>query len=223
LAFVPLLSTCSGAPMEPHALLSAMVVVAAYLAGSIPFGLMIARSVGVDVREVGSGNIGATNVTRAVGKKLGALVLLLDAGKGALPVLGALLLARAGIAHPVVVAASALAAVAGHCFPVWLKFKGGKGVATSLGVFIVLDPLATGICVVVFVLVMLLSRVASVGSLAASLAFVATLQLRGRGAEEVALASVIVAIIWVRHIDNIKRLFRGKEHAVDAPSDRSSE
>jgi glycerol-3-phosphate acyltransferase PlsY len=198
--------------MTPSPYFTAFLVAAAYLSGSIPFGLIVARMRGVDVREVGSGNIGATNVSRAVGKKLGAVVLLLDAAKGALPVAAALLLARAGIASPIGVAACALAAVAGHCFPVWLKFRGGKGVATALGVFLVLDPLAALLAVVVFAVVVALSRVAAVGSLVAALAFVITLQLRGRGPEEVALASVIFAIIVVRHVDNIRRLFRGKEH-----------
>lgn len=201
--------------MEPSTLLTALLVVAAYLAGSIPFGLIIARLRGVDVREVGSGNIGATNVTRALGKKLGAVVLLLDAAKGALPVLGALMLARAGLAEPVGVTACALAAVAGHCFPVWLKFRGGKGVATSLGVFLVLDPLATGVAVLVFVITFALTRVASVGSLVAAVGFVIAFQLRGRSPAEIALAAVVVFIIVVRHIDNIKRLFRGKENRVE--------
>jgi glycerol-3-phosphate acyltransferase PlsY len=204
--------------MDPDPYFTSFLVAAAYLSGTIPFGLIVARMRGVDVRQVGSGNIGATNVSRAVGKKLGALVLMLDAAKGALPVVGALLLARAGIAHPLGVAACALAAVAGHCFPVWLKFRGGKGVATSLGVFVVLDPMATGICVLVFAVVVGITRVASVGSLVAASAFVVSLQLRGRSVEEVALASVIVAIIVVRHVDNIRRLFRGKEHKVDGNS-----
>ncbi len=198
-------------PLEPSPVLSVLVVVGAYLAGSIPFGLLIARLRGVDVRAVGSGNIGATNVTRAVGKKLGAVVLLLDAAKGALPVLGALMLARAGVAEAFVVSACALAAVAGHCFPVWLGFRGGKGVATSLGVFLVLDPLATGAAVVVFVLVFAVSRVASLGSLVAATAFVVAFHLRGRAPTEVVLAAIVVAIIFVRHRDNIRRLFRGKE------------
>lgn len=202
---------------DPH--FTAFIVVAAYLSGSIPFGLLIARLRGVDVREVGSGNIGATNVTRALGKKVGALVLLFDAGKGALPVAAAVLLARAGIVAPVGVFACALAAVAGHCFPVWLKFRGGKGVATSLGVFLVLDPIACALCVGVFVVVVLVTRVASVGSLVAAFAFVGVLQWQGRAREEVMLAAIIVAIIVVRHVDNIRRLFRGKENAVGEEPD----
>lgn len=201
--------------MEPSPLLTALLVVAAYLAGSIPFGLIIARLRGVDVRAVGSGNIGATNVTRAVGKKLGALVLSLDAAKGALPVLGALMLVRAGLAQPLSVTACGLAAVAGHCFPVWLRFRGGKGVATALGVFLVLDPIATAGAVVVFVLTFAATRVASIGSLVASVAFVVAFQLRGRTPAEIALASVVVAIIFVRHTDNIRRLFNGKENRVE--------
>ncbi len=201
--------------MAPDPYLTTFVVVASYLSGTIPFGLLLARMRGVDIRQVGSGNIGATNVNRALGKKLGACVLLLDAAKGALPVVGALWLARAGFVYPIAVAACALTAVAGHCFPIWLKFRGGKGVATSLGVFVVLDPMAAALGLLIFIGVIALTRLASLGSLAASGGFVVALQLGGGSIEDVALASVIVAIIVVRHVDNIKRLFRGRELPTD--------
>src|SRR5262249_23957567 len=111
-------------------------VLAGYLVGTLPTGLLVARARGVDIRTVGSGNIGATNVARALGKKLGGLVLAVDALKGFLPTF---LAARAGLA-PEIVAAVGLATILGHIFPLWLRFRGGKGVATGLGVFLAVAP-----------------------------------------------------------------------------------
>src|SRR5688500_11562142 len=120
-------------------MIEAAAVVGSYLAGSIPFGLVVARARGVDIRAVGSKNIGATNVARALGKKLGALVLFLDALKGLLPTL----VARHALhLDDNLVALVGLAAILGHVFPVWLRFRGGKGVATALGVFAALTPVA---------------------------------------------------------------------------------
>jgi acyl phosphate:glycerol-3-phosphate acyltransferase len=190
------------------------LVLLAYLSGSVPYGQMLAKGRGVDIQQHGSGNIGATNVSRVLGKRLGALVLLLDAAKGALVVGLSLWLASRGHAPSYAVAASGLAAVAGHCFPVWLRFRGGKGVATALGVFVVIDPLAAGASVALFALVYALTRVASVGSLVAALAFPFVLLLRGRPWLEVALAAAIFLIILVRHRENLTRLRRGKELGV---------
>ncbi|HEX8353666.1 MAG TPA: glycerol-3-phosphate 1-O-acyltransferase PlsY, partial [Pyrinomonadaceae bacterium] len=143
------------------------VVALAYMLGSIPFGYLLVRlRGGGDVRETGSGGTGATNVTRRAGKGVGVLTLLLDASKGAAAVLAAR--AALGTGAEWWVCAAAAAAVLGHVFPVWLRFRGGKGVATGLGVFVVLAPLATLCALVAFVAVVRLWRYVSLGSMAAA-------------------------------------------------------
>jgi glycerol-3-phosphate acyltransferase PlsY len=200
--------------VDPKLLLAAVLGAVAYLAGSLPFGLWIGRARGVDIRSVGSGNIGATNVARSLGKKWGALVLLLDAGKGALPVAGAWWLVAEGRVVDHAVAATGLAAVVGHCFPVWLRFRGGKGVATALGVFLVIDPLAALACVVVFAASYAIWRIASVGSLLGAAAMPLALWWRGAPGPVLALAAAIVAVIFLRHRDNLTRLRKGDEPPV---------
>ncbi|MEM1032626.1 MAG: glycerol-3-phosphate acyltransferase [Myxococcota bacterium] len=148
-----------------------LLVGAAYLSGAVPYGHLIARARGIDIRAVGSGNIGATNVSRALGRGWGVVVLVLDALKGAVPVGIAVWTAGAGLTSPLGVTAAGLAAVVGHCFPVWLAFRGGKGVATSLGVFLVIDPVAAAASAVVFFATYALTRTASVGSLVAATLF----------------------------------------------------
>jgi glycerol-3-phosphate acyltransferase PlsY len=187
------------------------LVVVAYFCGSVPFGLLIARRfAGVDVREAGSGNIGATNVARVVGKKLGAVVLLLDALKGAAPVLAARLLVDGPWWHGAV----AMAAVLGHVFPVWLKFKGGKGVATAAGVLAVLLPWSALVGFALWGLVMLTMRVSSVGSMLGAAAAVGVAFALGAPVEYRALAGVLVVVIVWTHRENVKRLLRGKENKV---------
>src|SRR5215211_789666 len=150
-------------------MLHAAVVLVAYLLGSIPFGYLLVRLfVGGDVRETGSGGTGATNVTRRAGKGVGVLTLLLDLLKGAAAVLVARALLGAGESALWWVCAAGAAVVLGHVFPVWLRFRGGKGVATGLGVFLVLAPLATGCALVVFVAVVWLWRYVSLGSITAA-------------------------------------------------------
>lgn len=187
-----------------------LIVVGAYFFGAIPFGWLLARGAGVDVRSAGSGNIGATNVARTAGKTLGIFTLLLDAAKGAIPPLIALALGQ-----PVLIqVAAGLTAVLGHVFPVYLGFRGGKGVATGAGVFLAVTPLSAGVALATFALVFAVVRVVSVGSLAASLALVAaTGWLDGR-APVIALAIVVTALIFVRHTGNIRRLWRGQESGV---------
>src|SRR5437868_4975614 len=148
-----------------------LVLVAAYLLGSIPFGYLIVRGVeGADVRESGSGGTGATNVSRRAGKLAGVVTLLLDATKGAL----AVVLARSFVTDDFGinwwVAAAAFIAVFGHCFPVWLNFRGGKGVATGIGVFLSLSPLAVACAAVVFILVVAATRYVSLSSTLATAA-----------------------------------------------------
>ncbi len=189
--------------------LGPVLLVAGYLCGSVPFGLLIARRfTGVDVRQQGSGNIGATNVARVVGKKLGALVLALDALKGAAPVLAARLL----VAGPWWHAAVALAAVLGHVFPVWLRFKGGKGVATAAGVLAVLLPWSALAGFGLWGLVMVTLRVSSVGSLLGASAALGLAFALGAPVEYRALAGALVLLIVFTHRENVKRLVRGREH-----------
>lgn len=183
-------------------------LVSSYLCGSIPFGLLVVRAAaGKDVRSVGSGNIGATNVARAAGRKWAVATLVLDALKGFLPVL----LARRAVGAPAwLAAACAMAAVLGHCFPVWLRFRGGKGVATGLGVSLALAPIAAAAGALLWLVLYKLLRISSVGSLAgvaASLAVAAFTAPR----EAVYGLAAVAAIIVVRHTGNIKRLLARTE------------
>jgi glycerol-3-phosphate acyltransferase PlsY len=200
-------------------MLHAAVVLLAYLLGSIPFGYLLVRLfVGGDVRETGSGGTGATNVTRRAGKGVGVLTLLFDLLKGVAAVLIARsLLGPDGVARWWVCAAGA-AAVLGHVFPVWLRFRGGKGVATGLGVFLVLAPLATLCAALVFVLVVWLWRYVSLGSIvAAALLPVAVWSLSALGVSDRAPLPLLVlsilgaALIVFMHRANIRRLLRGEE------------
>lgn len=200
-------------------MLHALVVVLAYLLGSIPFGYLVVRARGGgDVRETGSGGTGATNVTRRAGKGAGLLTLLLDASKGAAAVLIARLALTEHFGVDWWVAAAAVAAVAGHVFPVWLGFRGGKGVATGLGVFALLAPSALLCVLPVFLLVVWATRYVSLGSIvAAALMPLAVWALGTRAArvEEVlpilTAASVGGALIIFMHRANIGRLLRGEE------------
>ena len=192
----------------------AVLVVAAYLLGSIPFGLVIARARGIDIREVGSGNIGATNVARGLGKKLGAFVLVLDALKGAAPMLAARWLDIGATADPYFITAIGITAIAGHCFPVWLRFRGGKGVATSLGVFLTADPLVAGVGVAIFAVMYLLFRIASVGSITAAVSFPVLLRVLDRADELVLLGLLGALLVLFTHRGNISRLLSHNENKV---------
>ncbi len=190
----------------------ALLIAAAYLSGSIPFGLLLARAVaGKDVRTEGSGNIGATNVARVVGKKLGAVVLILDALKGALPVIAAQhFLPGEPLWHDAV----GLAAFFGHVFPVWLKFQGGKGVATALGVLGVLLPWAALAGFVVWVIVLLIFRVSSVGSLLGAVVAVVVGFLVHRPIEYPVVAVVFLILMLFTHRSNLRRLINRQETKV---------
>lgn len=195
-------------------LIGAALVVGGYLAGSIPFGVILARLVlGVDVRKVGSGNIGATNVARAGGgKKLGIAVVILDAAKAMAPIVLTQRL-MAGAAHPDAwTMGVAVAAFVGHLFPVWIGFKGGKGVATGLGIFAVLAPWGAVAGVVVYLAAYLATRISSVGSLLGTTACVVGAFATHGGRSPIAWAGVaIAALIFLRHRENIRRLVRGEE------------
>ena len=179
-----------------------------YLLGSVPFGLIIAKVwAGVDPRTVGSGNIGATNVARAAGKAAGVVTLLLDAAKGALP--AALGLWWIGVWAG---AGAGLAAFLGHLFPLFLGFKGGKGVATALGVLAVIAPWAGLGAVACWVVGTGLSRHVSVGSLLALGSAPVWVLLKGYDVSVLVMALVMAAGVFWRHKDNIARLREGREH-----------
>lgn len=182
-----------------------------YFLGSIPFGLLISRLAGVDVRQEGSKNIGATNVSRVLGKKLGLITLACDCLKGFLPMyLAARLLGDSG-AKDLVVAVTGVMAVLGHMFPIYLKFRGGKGVATGLGVFLYLSPAAIGISLLVFIVSVFLSGFVSVGSLLASALVPLWLYLLGADNTTIVAGLIIALLIWIKHRENICRLLRGEE------------
>jgi acyl phosphate:glycerol-3-phosphate acyltransferase len=192
----------------------------AYLIGSLPFGLLIARFVaGVDIRKSGSGNIGATNVARVLGKGLGLTVLVLDCLKGALPTLILpWLLADSATLRLHLAVLSGTAAILGHMFPCWLKFRGGKGVATALGVALALAPLSTAVAFVVFALCVALTRIVSLSSVLAACSFCGLelwlLRPTPFGEETWSLAAFSIFVpllIIVRHRSNLARLMRGTE------------
>jgi len=194
------------------------IILGAYFLGSIPFGYLAGRARGVDVREHGSGNIGATNVLRVLGKKYGFAVFFADALKGLVAVRLALWLNHgagdAAAAAPGVLAA--ILVVVGHSFPIWLGFRGGKGVATSAGACLGLLPLETCVAAVVWVITFLLFRFVSLASVAGSIALplcAALLSLgqpRSRGLL-LAFTMALAALVIVRHRGNIQRLVHGTE------------
>lgn len=193
-------------------------VLAGYLIGSLPLGLLLARGwSGVDPRRVGSGNLGATNVYRTAGWGLGLTVMALDIAKGT----GAVLLAaRSGAGEGPTVAAG-VAAVLGHVFPVWLRGRGGKGVATACGAFAVLAPLATVASLAAFVVTVAATRVVSAGSLAATLALPSVAALSGSRPAVTAGAVVAGAVIAWRHRGNLTRIWLGTERRLRRPAEKS--
>jgi glycerol-3-phosphate acyltransferase PlsY len=190
------------------------LLLAAYLLGSIPFGLILARLFGgADVRKSGSGNIGAANVTRVVGPLAGILTLALDAAKGGA---GVWLAARFTEESATWMMLAALAALVGHCFPVWLKFKGGKGVATALGVFLALCPPAALGALIVFLIVVVSWRYVSLGSIAAAAAMPLLMYFLWAPHHAppliVTFGSLAAAVlIAFKHDANIQRLVQGDE------------
>ena len=188
-----------------------VLVILSYLVGSIPFGLLVSKGSGIDIREQGSKNIGATNVARLLGKKMGIITLALDILKGFVPISLTALLMQEQPNGQVVVALSGAATVIGHMFPLYLKFKGGKGVATALGVFIFLSPTAILGCLFVFVASVYLSGFVSLGSLLGSAAIVVFLLILKAPLWKVLLAAFIACMIWFKHHQNISRLIAGTE------------
>jgi len=190
-----------------HTALTVAWVVLAYLLGSVPVGLLLSRRKGKDPRTVGSGNIGATNVMRAAGRTMGIVTLLGDILKGFLPTWLACCL---GLAVPVV-GVVGLSTFLGHLFPVYLRLKGGKGSATTLGVLLAFNPLAALIDIAVFALIVVRWRYVSLGSLVcAALMPVLLLCLQAPGSY-VAFCTVMAVLIFVKHRANIGRLLAGRE------------
>ena len=188
-------------------------VVLAYLIGSVPFALLVARKWGAkDLRRVGSGNLGAANVLRASGVTAGVLVALLDVGKG---VAGVFVAARldGSNATPAV---AGLAAIVGHIYPVWLRFRGGKGVATACGVFAALAPVALPLALAVFLLSAWLTKYISVGSVLASAALPPIAYAMGTPTPIVMAASAAAVLIVFRHRSNLARVWLGTERCIGA-------
>jgi glycerol-3-phosphate acyltransferase PlsY len=198
--------------MTDQILLFSALSVAAYLLGSVPFGLIFTKISGRgDIRGIGSGNIGATNVLRTGSRKLAGLTLIFDAGKGSVAV------AVAGhFAGSQMAAVAGLLVVAGHCFPIWLKFVGGKGVATSLAVFATLDLRLGGLFVLVWLVTAWLSRFSSLAALCAVLAVTTgSFFLLDDGVTQIIIL-ILGALVWTRHHANIGRLLNGTETKIGA-------
>lgn len=189
----------------------------AYLLGTFPSADLVARRYGVDVTKEGSGNPGASNVVRLLGWKAGALVLGLDAAKGAIA-------AGVGLAIDGHRGAWILgvAAVVGHVFPVWRRFKGGRGVATGAGVFVVVYPGVTLVLAIVWVVIARGLHKASVASLAVALLAPVIVIVRGGSALDIAIVCAVALLLILRHASNLKRLIRGEEHGLDTPRDESA-
>lgn len=190
----------------PHAVMA----VTAYLLGSVPFSYLVARRKGVDVRAVGSGNVGATNVMRSAGNAAGLVAFALDFAKGA----AATALAMKYFGGAGMPAAAAVLAVLGHMYPVWLRFKGGKGVATGAGAFLPPAPLATLAALVTFGVVAGLSRYVSLGSIVGAAMLPAAAWLLGVHPPIPAAAAAVAALIAWKHRANLQRIARGTESRV---------
>lgn len=175
----------------------AVYVILGFLSGSVPYGVIIAQRFDTDLRQHGSGNIGATNAARVLGRKVGAIVLILDAFKGAVPTL------LAGGTSDATIAATGFAAIVGHCFSPWLSFRGGKGVATALGVFLVIAPITTMIGVAAFAMFYVTTRVVAIGSLAAAATIAGRLVLLGDTPNAILGVATLLLLVFT-HRSNIR-------------------
>lgn len=178
-----------------------------YLLGSVPFGLVISKAAGLgDIRKIGSGNIGATNVLRTGRKDLALATLLLDSGKGAIAVIIMGLIFDYNAAM-----LAGFFALVGHCYPVWLDFKGGKGVATTLGTLLALSPFVGFITCVIWLVTALLSRISSLSALVAVGSSPLIAHLLTGNSNLSGLCAMITALVYIKHRENIKRIFNGDE------------
>ena len=190
--------------------MNAVIIVAAYLIGSIPFAFLLARRRGVDLRMEGSGNVGASNVLRTSGTALAVVAMALDGLKGTF----AVLLAQGAAPGPLVPVAAGVASVIGHVYPPWLRFHGGKGVATAAGAFSLLAPAALGIACAVFVLAVFATRIISVGSMSAAVTLAVVTAVTDAPRLVIAGACIAAALIVHRHRGNLSRLMAGTERRV---------
>jgi len=184
-----------------------LVALLGYLLGSIPFGLVLCKLFGYgDIRKIGSGNIGATNVLRTGNKPLALATLILDSGKGAIVVI----IALAFFNYPAALLAGFFALL-GHCFPIWLKFKGGKGVATTLGTLIAIQPILGGITCIIWFISALMFRISSLSALIAVGLTPLISHLLYNNTTLSGFCAFIAALVYIKHRDNIKRIFAGEE------------
>jgi glycerol-3-phosphate acyltransferase PlsY len=191
-------------------IITALFAVGAYLVGSIPTGVLLAARRGVDLRSRGSGNIGAANAARTLGRALGLLTFVGDAAKGFLPTWGAI---RVGLS-PTEVAIVGFAAFLGHLYPLYLGLRGGKGVATAAGLFLAIAPTATAVAIVVWIGLYAAWRIVSIASLGAALSFPAALVMLGAPRAHLACASAtLIFIVW-KHRGNIQRIAERREGKV---------
>ena len=185
-----------------------LAIIAGYLIGSVPFALLLSRRwSATDLRSVGSGNLGAANVLRSSGVRAGVLVAVLDAAKGAVGVALAMRMSP----DPIAPAAAGFAAIVGHIYPVWLKFKGGKGVATACGAFALLTPIAVPPSLAVFLVAVWVSKYISLGSILASVALPSIAYATGARSAPLGAAIAAAALIIFRHRTNVTRLLGGNE------------
>jgi glycerol-3-phosphate acyltransferase PlsY len=203
--------------MDASLVRGASLVAFAYFLGSIPFGMLVTRLIdrSVDLRTVGSGNIGATNVARAVGKSGGILTLILDAGKGIFALTLVPLFVEGRIAMWFVLVGAAV--LLGHVFPVFMSFRGGKGVATALGIVLFLSPVAAFLLLVLFSLVVYFTRYVSLASLCAALALPPIMALLATSRHYVTLSLGMTFLVFYTHRENIRRLLAGRERKIGAP------
>ncbi len=207
-----------------------LAITGGYILGSIPFALIISRLFGIrDIREVGSGNIGATNAWRAAGPAAGIMVTVGDIGKGVLAVFIASLMPESALGAANLKMIAGIAAVVGHVFPVFLLFRGGKGVNTALGVMIMILPIETLIALLGFILIVVISRYISLGSvLAAVIFFISVLMVYILKLEDIPVLYLIVSgilmlLIIITHRTNIKRLLSGRENRFSFHSRKNRE
>jgi glycerol-3-phosphate acyltransferase PlsY len=198
--------------------MATLLIFVAYLLGSIPTGLLLARRAGIDPRRSGSGNIGATNVARSAGVRIGLATLAGDATKGALPVMTARWL---GLGEPLA-ASAGVAAVIGHIAPIGLRFRAGKGVATALGALSVLAPWTAAACVAVFAGVAWRHRLVSLASILATITAPAVLLATGAPAGTTTAMAVVAILIVLRHHENLRRLMAGTEPRLTLPKERAA-
>lgn len=190
-----------------------LLCIFAFIMGSIPWGYIIGKTKGINLREVGSGNIGATNVLRSVGKKEALITLLLDVSKGTIPVLVAKLTPSHGD-NLFLVGLVGTCAILGHCFSPFLKLKGGKGVATTIGVLLAYSPLAGLITILIWIVAFKFTKISSLGALISFALLPINVYLLNYSDEIILFAFLFTAIIYVRHAPNIKRLLQGTESKI---------